>query len=287
MDKINQVENLKKALDLEKLISVKSEELAKLNMESFRKEPIKPQRVIITPTYPKIKPRFGDCVKSIERSKLIIIVVCILFLFPVGVFLFLKEYKNGKVNAIEKIKNSPDYKSQCAIIAKEANQQQINADKKYQKDLEEYENFLLPQYKKEFEIWSKNHNDKINSVHDVLNNATKELSIHYEETKIIPLQYRTIPALQYIYDMIATSDYTIMQAIDIYDRNEQRKLDAEKLEEQKRLTEQQKAANELAAVNASLLQEQNEIADKARRDANIAAAVSAVQRHNLNKTLKK
>ena len=32
---------------------------------------------------------------------------------------------------------------------------------------------------------------------------------------------------------------------------------------------------------------QNSIAEKARRDANIAAAVGAVQRHNTNKTIKK
>ncbi len=287
MDKIKQVEDLKKALDLEKLISSKSEELSKLNNEKFRDEPMKPHKVAITPNYPEIKPKFEESVKAIEQSKLIIIVVCIFMLFPIGVFLFLKEYKNGKANAIENIKNSPEYKSQCAIIDKEISKQQAEADIKYKNDLEEYENILLPQYKKDFEEWSVNHNNEINTVQNILNDATAELSNHYEETKIIPLQYRTIPALQYIYDMIATSDYDIMQAIDIYDRNEQRKLDTERLEEQKKLTEQQKTANELAAVNASLLQEQNEIADKARRDANIAAAVGAVQRHNFNKNFKK
>lgn len=46
-----------------------------------------------------------------------------------------------------------------------------------------------------------------------------------------------------------------------------------------RLQEQQQA-------NA-LLDRQNSIAEKARRDANIAAAVGAVQRHNINKTIKK
>lgn len=37
----------------------------------------------------------------------------------------------------------------------------------------------------------------------------------------------------------------------------------------------------------SLPDRQNYIAEKARRDANIAAAVGAVQRHNTNKTIKK
>ena len=49
--------------------------------------------------------------------------------------------------------------------------------------------------------------------------------------------------------------------------------------EEMRLQEQQQA-------NA-LLVRQNSIAEKARRDANIAAAVGAVQRHNTNKTIKK
>ena len=36
-----------------------------------------------------------------------------------------------------------------------------------------------------------------------------------------------------------------------------------------------------------LQEQQNSIAEKTRRDANIAAAVGAVQRHNTNKTIKK
>ena len=37
----------------------------------------------------------------------------------------------------------------------------------------------------------------------------------------------------------------------------------------------------------AMAMEQNSMAEKARRDANIAAAVGAVQRHNTNKTIKK
>lgn len=55
--------------------------------------------------------------------------------------------------------------------------------------------------------------------------------------------------------------------------------------EEMRLQEQQ--ANALAMEQNDLLDRQNSIAEKARRDANIAAAVGAVQRHNTNKTIKK
>lgn len=55
--------------------------------------------------------------------------------------------------------------------------------------------------------------------------------------------------------------------------------------EEMRLQEQQ--ANALAIEQNDLLDRQNSIAEKARRDANIAAAVGAVQRHNTNKAIKK
>ena len=57
-------------------------------------------------------------------------------------------------------------------------------------------------------------------------------------------------------------------------------------DEEMRLQEQQQA-NALAMEQNDLLDRQNSIAEKARRDANIAAAVGAVQRHNTNKTIKK
>ena len=53
-----------------------------------------------------------------------------------------------------------------------------------------------------------------------------------------------------------------------------------------RLQEQQQA-NALAMEQNDLLDWQNSIAEKARRDANIAAAVGAVRQHNTNKTIKK
>lgn len=60
MDKTKQVEDLKKALDLEILISSKTQELSELNRKTFRAEPIKPKKTIITSNYPEIKPGFAE-----------------------------------------------------------------------------------------------------------------------------------------------------------------------------------------------------------------------------------
>ena len=117
-------------------------------------------------------------------------------------------------------------------------------------------------------------------------NQKKKLASIYDTTRIVPLQYRTIEALQYIYDMISTSDYDVTYAINSYDTHRQRMLDAERMRiEEARLQEQQ-LANDLADEQAQLMYEQNLIAERARKDARIASTVSAVQHHNTNKILK-
>lgn len=287
MDSNNQVENLKKALDLELLISSSKEKLSCLLNENFRQPPEEPQKITWSPNYPEIKITFKDRIKCIEPYMLIIMFVCIFGLFPVSLFLFFKEYKKAKITACEKVKNSEEYRKQCEEIDRDVSERQAKSDLEFEEALNEYENILMPQYKKELAAWTKNHNREITEIQNILNTATDELIIHYENTKIIPLQYRNIEALQYIYDMISTSDYDIKQVIENYDRDMQRRLDKARLQEQQILNEQQRQANELAAVNASLLQEQNDIAERARRDANIAAAVGTIQRHNINKNLKK
>ena len=88
------------------------------------------------------------------------------------------------------------------------------------------------------------------------------------------------------YDDMTNSTYTLNESFMSYDRHRQYELD------QQRLAEQQ-IANDIADANCraqqeanALAEEGNAIADKARRDANIAAVVGAVQRHNTNKYLK-
>lgn len=78
--------------------------------------------------------------------------------------------------------------------------------------------------------------------------------------------------------MISTSDYSVREAIESYEKAQQRNLDIARLQEQR-------FANELADEQNDLLNLQNNISEKTRRDAKKASAVSAVQRHNTNKTL--
>lgn len=57
----------------------------------------------------------------------------------------------------------------------------------------------------------------------------KELAVLYETEKPVPLQYRNRKALQYIYDIMSTSDYDLKQAIDSYDKLKARELEEERI----------------------------------------------------------
>ena len=88
---------------------------------------------------------------------------------------------------------------------------------------------------------------------------------------------RDIPALKYIYNTVSTSDYSVREAIEAYDQERTRQLERARVYEQQR-------ANEIASEQNELLEEQNAIAEKSRKDAQKAAFVASVQRHNLNKS---
>lgn len=57
----------------------------------------------------------------------------------------------------------------------------------------------------------------------------KELAALYETEKPVPLQYQNRKSLQYIYDIMSTSDYDLKQAIDSYDKFKARELEEERI----------------------------------------------------------
>lgn len=208
--------------------------------------------------------------------------ICVIWA-PVYYFLV---YRKQKKEAIDRILNSAEYKAQCAAAKKAMQDKQCEYDDIYEKAKEKYESVELPQYQARHKEWEEKRREQIEYDEKCLVQAKGELSSHYADTRIVPAQYRNIAALQYIYDMVSTSDYTIQQAIESFDKSEQRKLEMMRLREQQHANALASAQNERLDVQNALLDSQNAIAEKARRDANIAAAVATVQRHNISKRMK-
>jgi len=296
MDNTKQAEVLQKVLELENGIIASKKLIARAKAEKYEAAPTPPTRKMVTRTYPEVtstvvfdkKKAFmpvaiGLLAPIVLGSLSPMFAVFFVFTAPASIIWLIYYYfgifKKEKKANIESIKNSAEYKSKCAELDKEFDKTQVENDKVYEKQKLEYENNILPEYQKKLAEWTEMHNNYIENEETNLKNAETELATIYTETKIVPVQYRNIEALQYITDMVCSSDYDVKQAIENYDKKVQRDLDMIKIEEQQR-------ANELADEQAYLLQEQNKIAEKARRDANIASVVGTVQRHNTNKILK-
>lgn len=229
------------------------------------------------------------------------------FAIPAAVIYWLikqSAYTNKKKELTVQLAQTPAYVQAKAeadriaqqkqdMIAEDLRVQQANLDSQYAKEKEHYDTVVLPQYKTEFSVWTKEHNKMIRTVSDKLESDYKAQSELYETSKIIPMQYRSIKALTYIYQLMSTSDYDIKEAIDMYDKEIQRQQEAARIEELRRaneLVEEQNyrlhQQNQIAAEQNDLLAEQNDLEIEAQRNQRQADFVSAVQRHNTNKYLK-
>lgn len=197
-----------------------------------------------------------------------------------------KEYSARLDELNAQLPSTPEYIAAKAEIDEEVVRVQRELDEQYAKEKEEYDNVILPRYKKALATWTTEHNDKINGASARLENAINEQKTLYENTKIIPMQYRDIDALTYIYELMSTSEYTVKEAVDMYDKAIQRAQEYARTQELGRQNALLEEQNMLAEEQNELLGEQNQIAQKARREAALRGAVGMVQQRNTNKYLK-
>lgn len=293
MEHEKQVLNVKKALELETNVDALNESLHTEQGKCFGKPaPNPPTRKTAQFTPPPVKhgckinwlimflPGAIDIALAMITKDIWLTMLILPTLIAWPIVYYFAIYRKKKKAAIEEVRNSEEYQKEYAAVKAESDKKQKIFDDEYAAAKEEFDTVTMPQYKAEYANWESIKKKKVEQIKEKLSEVQRELSNHYEQTRIVPIQYRSIHALQYIYDMISTSTYDVRQAIDSFDKNEQRQLDMMRLQEQQQ-------ANALAMEQNDLLDQQNSIAEKARRDANIAAVVGTVQRHNTNKTLKK
>ena len=305
MDNKQQIQTISQVLDYETKIKDLKEQIQCINNERYRTIPNPPVHTPVQTPMPEIKPVMKYDFKWTYLPIIIFEVICVLCWFwqfkvldiiscigfTVGttwpaILIWLWASKRvQRDKEIERIKNSAEYKAQCLQIETQDAEQNRLRYEEYEKALREYETVIVPQYWDAHNKWSDDRNARLNNTQDTLSIAEKELSDIYNTTKIVPLQYRSIPALKYILITMQTSEYDVKTAIEIYDRQLQRELDQRRLQEQQIANRQAAEQNYLLEQQNELVAEQNYIADKARREANAAAVVSAVQRHNTNKAL--
>lgn len=145
--------------------------------------------------------------------------------------------KEKKRLALEKARNSPEYKEQCRKIAQEndlrAQQAKQAAQLEYEKALKKYHEETLPQYEEGFnnykDILLPQWNERRKNLLYAKTKIQDALSDVYDQN-IIPGKYRNYEALTFISAFMGTSQYDLKFAIEQYNdelhaRNEQTGLD--------------------------------------------------------------
>lgn len=220
-------------------------------------------------------------------TALIFLGICKLFDTPAFLLLhvaitigYIMKYREMKKADVERVRNSDEFKAKLKKIDDDYNSLVSAAKEKYEKDLAEWTNDLMPRYEINKVKYEEKKRVDIANCKAAITDDKREIARIYGETKIIPTAYRKLPILEYIEDFMASSNFDVDRAIENYDRDQQRAIDEQRFQQEvyyNQLQEQMVDAQERA----------NDIADRARRDANRAEFVAAVQRHNTNKHLKK
>ena len=279
--------------------------------QRFPKEkPLKPEREQVTrrytPVFSQLKPDYIKWCRPLIVTGLMFIVAMILSAIPpLAIFMALLIFADifligGSVIYIiycrvvtfpkekkadeERIRNSREYKEECSKLNLEYDKKQEELDKKFKNRMDAFHK-ESDAWDKDYHKWQKEKEKSISKIKEEISILESKRNRLYNDLNAIPVHYRKTEIIRYIYHAVSTSDYTIKEAIDLYDRNEQRKIDEARLREQQIYNQRQEEANAYADEMNELQHQANETAAKARRDMNIANAANIYQNHKRNKML--
>lgn len=206
--------------------------------------------------------------------------VAVIYVFYQRTVIFPKEKKADE----ERIRNSEEYKEECRKLDLEYDRKQEELDHKFRDRMENFQKEYIS-WEEEYHRWQKEREGEISKIQKEISVLESQRDGLYDKLNGVPVHYRKTEIIRYIYNAVSTSDYTIKEAIELYDRNEQRKVDEARLREQQIYNQLQEEANVYADEMNELQREANETAEKARRDMNIANVAGIYQNHKRNKML--
>ena len=290
MTREEQLSTIKQLRDLTADLEWQQDTLDELEWSSYD-PPEKPVLKTYTkPEYPEPESsmRFNWKVFNYFWAITALIFLGICKLFDTSIFLllhvaitigYIMKYREMKKKDVEKVRNSAEFKDKLKQIDDDYDSLVSAAKAKYEKDMDEWKNELMPRYEINKVKYEAKKREDIANCKAAITNDKREISRIYGETKILPTAYRTLPILEYVEEFMTSSNFDVDRAIENYDREQQTCIDENRFQ-------QEVYYNQLQEKMVDAQERANSIADRARRDANRADFVAAVQRHNTNKHLK-
>lgn len=308
MTRDEQINTLEEILLLEATAIQLSSDIDKVQKEKFKPAPKSPEKPkLVSPIYP---------LETFTPIKIGAITAAVLVgVFLVGVIFSAYDMWVAPVVAVIVLgilitvymSKHKEYLAECASAEEACKVKNDELETEYKATMQGYHE-ITRRYRDEKIAWEENRQARYNQLADDYNATINSIENLYNTTKIVPVQYRSVEVISYLYDYMSSSDADIQQGLTSYDSHVQHELTQSHIREQQisnvladernqiaqKQTELSMEQNRLAyeqnliAVRQNELSEEgNEIARKARRDANIAAAIATIQRHNTNKKLDK
>lgn len=270
------LDEIKKALDLSIQIANTKKRLDAVAAQTFKEKPAAPaKQQILQPQYPAINPQVPFWTAELIPT---------LIFWPYILIYYFGRYQTKLKEEADRIRNSPEYQQQCAAIDEAYCKREAAAEEQYLAAMKQYNEKVLPAYEEELAQWTKRHNEEVAALQAELDRLINELTAHYEATKVVPAQYRQINALQYIYDCLRSSNYTVAQAINSYEQAVRRQIELERLEEERRRAEAEEARLEAEERAAWAAEEAAEAARRAEQTAAVTAAATAAAKAAVQQT---
>ncbi len=217
---------------------------------------------------------------------------------PMLIFTYYLYYtKRRTLN--QQLAETPEYLQAIENAEREAERQQKEAEeivrKEQQKLDAQYECVTLPEYQRALDMWNVVREKKIAFLEEEVRNNKEALGDLYDNSKLVSATYRELWILRWLYEDMSTSDHDMRYATELLDRDRQRLAVAEAGRRTEAAVHDMKETmmDGLYGVYHAIeygneIQEESvQILTKARRDVNIGNLAGIVQRHNVNKLLKK
>lgn len=215
-----------------------------------------------------------------------------LFLLPVAGIIALalrayrtKQYYKLKDDDVKRIKASKEYKDeyQRRLNIQQYqqhlyNQEYVKALKVYNKDYADWESA-----KRSFEADRKL---RCNAAIEYKKEQRKLLNQIFDDFGKIPNGYRTYECIKYVRNILGSSDLDIKTALEMYDREQQRILEYERIEALNKQNRLQSQRNAELEYQSQLQEQANDIAQKHRRESVAFGAYNAYQNSKQTRMMK-
>lgn len=215
-----------------------------------------------------------------------------LFLSPgaVVVALLLRALRTLQINKMRKddvarIKSSKEYLAEYQRRVEIQKNLQYTYDSKYESEVLKYRSDWS-NWKDRNQAWEVDRQQRYDNAAAEYQNERSILDEMFNAFGKFPKQYQFEECVLYVRDILASSDVDFNTALEMYDRERQRQLEAERIDALNRQADLQAERNRELAYQSELQERANDIAEKHRREAAALGAYNAYQNTKQTKMMK-